>query len=727
MIKKRIVSFTAVCSLIISVLISTAVPVFAKATGVPGKPFIDMSENNGQITSKLYIKGPANNAVRWRLYENNKIVQTGTATDSTPNSQFIYPEVFNRPSGQYTYRCELINEFGSTFSDAKNFTVSHGYIEPAPVGAVFTENFENGINSWTRESSQTSATGTIESGTGTNGTKCLKLSSTSVAANLLYKKTVTLIKGEKYRLTAYVKYNNITPTYSAVGPTISIHGTNSFSGDWKNISTSTGWEKMTLDFTASNASTVIAVRLGYPSSEVKGIAMFDNISIEHLSKQVFMDTFESGISSAWGFGWYGGTSEFKLDSTTGYNSSKSLKITSPNYNDIGVTREVSGFIPGAYYEISAYVKYSGVDAEITTDSEGKKHKGPDGVNVFVLYPDCDWIRSDSEPSTLKYQYVNYVPNFIPQVDLKSSDWKQIKAIFPASPTGTLKIGLRLGHAASRAIGTVWFDDIKVRRIDSELNVKEGNYIRTAFTPYNTGLISKPKHTEWISNLDQAYALIKELVGNKVPYGGNKIGFIETKSYPGGALVAGNPILWWDNNNCIRNALKNTSDYNDMGFGPVHEIGHDFNIGNSSWNWNDEMFTNFRMYYVVDQLEKASKKLNLTSNIPTIGIDNTYGHTAELETYYKQKYDESFGRTLAKDRTYNHDGLMYILIRIEKKTGWEPFYKTFNELNSSSTNYNNKSAYDRFVTFLTTLDKHTTVDVVNEITLSEFDVLTTQMK
>ncbi|NLD49742.1 MAG: carbohydrate-binding protein CenC [Clostridiaceae bacterium] len=723
MIKKRIVSLTAVCSLLISVLISSSVPVLAKATGVPGKPLIDMSESYGQITSKLYIKSPVNNATRWRLYENNKIVQTGTATDSTPNSQTITPAVFNRPSGQYTYKCEFINEFGSTFSDAKTFTVSHGYIDPTPAGAVFTENFENGINGWTKESSQSSATGTIESGTGTKGSKCLKLSSTSVAANLLYKKTVTLTKGEKYRLTAYVKYNNVSPTYNPVGPTISIEGTSSFSGDWLNKSTSTGWEKMTLDFTAPSASTVIAVRLGYPSSEMKGVALFDNIAIEHLSKQVFTDTFENGLSSSWIFGWGAGSSNFALDTTTGYNSSKSLKVTSPNFTDFGVTREVSGFVPGAYYEISAYVKYSNVDVEITTDSEGKKHKGSDGVSVFVLYPDCDWIRSDSEPTKLKYPYTTYDPNYVPKSEPTSlTSWKQIKAIFPASPTGTLRIGLRLGHVGSRAKGTVWFDNIKVRRIDSELNIKEGNYIKTAFTPYNTETINKVKHADWISNLDQAYVLIKELVGNKVPFEGRKIGFIETKSYPGGALVAGNPILWWDNNNAIRNALKNTSTYNDIGFGPVHEIGHDFNIGNSSWNWNDEMFTNFRMYYVVDQLEKASKKLNLTSNVPTIGINNTYGQTAALDAYYKQKYNESFG--LSK---YNHDGLMYILIRIQKKTGWEPFYKTFKELNSSSTNYSQKSAYDRFETFITTLDKHTSVDVVNEITVAEFDVLITKMK
>lgn len=741
MLKKRIVSLTVLCSLMISVLISTSVPLFAKATGVPGKPFIDMSESYGQITTKLYIKGPGNNATRWRLYENNKIIQTGSAADSTPNSQFIYPEVFNRPSGKYTYKCEFINEYGSTFSDAKTFTVSHGYIEPAPVGAVFTENFENGLNGWTKVSSQSSATGTIESGTGTKGSKCLKLSSTSVAANLLYKKTVTLTKGEKYRLTAYVKYKDISPTYNPVGPTISIEGTSSFSGDWKNASTSTGWEKMTLDFTASSSSTVIAVRLGYPSSEMKGVAWFDNIAIEHLSKQVFSETFENGLGS-WRQGWNADPSKFALDTTTGYNSSKSLKITSPEFSDFGVTRELSGLVPGAYYEISAYVKYKDVDAEILIDSNGKKYKGPDAVNVFVLLPDCHWIRSASEPADLHKYHANYDKSdsrydpkydrndeyYNPQYEPQSSSWKKIKAIFPATSTGTLEIGLRLGHASSRAKGTVWFDNIVVRRVDSELDIKKGLYINSALTPGNTKQISKPKYAEWISNLDQAYVLIKELIGDKVPFEGNKIDFMDISVYPGGGLIAGNPILWWDDSKgSILNFLKSANDNNDIGFGPVHEIGHTFNVGNWSWNWNDEMFTNFRMFYVIEQLEKIASNLNLGSNTPKVSIGGALRRSTELEAYYKQKYDESFGIKPASERTYDHDGLMYILIRIQKKTGWEPFSKTFKELNSSSTNYSKKSSYEKFALFIQTLDKHTPVNVANEITLDEYDVIITQMK
>ena len=41
-------------------------------------------------------------------------------------------------------------------------------------------------------------------------------------------------------------------------------------------------------------------------------------------------------------------------------------------------------------------------------------------------------------------------------------------------------------------------------------------------------------------------------------------------------------------------------HDDWCFGILHEIGHVFNIGDTSWNWNDEMFANFRMHYALEK-------------------------------------------------------------------------------------------------------------------------------
>lgn len=42
-------------------------------------------------------------------------------------------------------------------------------------------------------------------------------------------------------------------------------------------------------------------------------------------------------------------------------------------------------------------------------------------------------------------------------------------------------------------------------------------------------------------------------------------------------------------------------HDDWCFGILHEIGHVFNIGDTSWNWNDEMFANFRMHYALEKI------------------------------------------------------------------------------------------------------------------------------
>jgi len=49
----------------------------------------------------------------------------------------------------------------------------------------------------------------------------------------------------------------------------------------------------------------------------------------------------------------------------------------------------------------------------------------------------------------------------------------------------------------------------------------------------------------------------------------------------------------------------TCEHGDLSFAILHEIGHNFNLGNTSWNWNDEMFANFRAYYAVETAGKLA--------------------------------------------------------------------------------------------------------------------------
>jgi len=93
---------------------------------------------------------------------------------------------------------------------------------------------------------------------------------------------------------------------------------------------------------------------------------------------------------------------------------------------------------------------------------------------------------------------------------------------------------------------------------------------------------------------------------------------------------------------------------------LHEIGHNFNLGNTSWNWNDEMFANFRAYYAVEQLENLH--LNNMGPMPVVyNYPNIRREGTELKDYYSERYNE----TMAQGE-FHHDGLMYTLILAKEK-------------------------------------------------------------
>ena len=70
--------------------------------------------------------------------------------------------------------------------------------------------------------------------------------------------------------------------------------------------------------------------------------------------------------------------------------------------------------------------------------------------------------------------------------------------------------------------------------------------------------------------------------------------------------AGYPIHW--NRDYVASTLDEVARYDNAVFGIMHEMGHNFapgnyvtgayDHGNGEWNWNEELFANFRMYYAL---------------------------------------------------------------------------------------------------------------------------------
>ena len=147
---------------------------------------------------------------------------------------------------------------------------------------------------------------------------------------------------------------------------------------------------------------------------------------------------------------------------------------------------------------------------------------------------------------------------------------------------------------------------------------------------------------------------------------------------------------------------------------MHEIAHNFNASNGyaikgcneNWNWNEEMFANFRMYYAVEMLDGAF-------------MQNKIYRGDEGKFFYKTDVGESYDKLFPVGK-FSHDALMYTLIRIKDRIGWEPFKKIFRHLYGNKTDFDND--WDKFNYFLDMLTEYASFDVRTTYLEGELDTV-----
>jgi hypothetical protein len=274
----------------------------------------------------------------------------------------------------------------------------------------------------------------------------------------------------------------------------------------------------------------------------------------------------------------------------------------------------------------------------------------------------------------------------------TNDWQQISVEFTTPPSGEITIACRLGYWAGVSAGRVYFDDVMIEEVHKF--IVSTSHIRLVIDPEDASAVRKTTIKSWVSNLERAYEKYHELMGG-YPYNGSVITIQSVAQYPGGWAVAGNPIQWYKP--YIKPELLDIQATGTWSFGIMHELAHDFVLDNSntSWIFNEEMFANFRMYYVAEQL-----------NIP-IKQGKTYVG-AEIKNYYMEDASQSYSKGIAQGIPVGYDGLMYTLIRIKDQIGWNPFIDTFRDLNSSS--YNLSTNNERFNLFLDKLSGYSGTNV-----------------
>lgn len=171
---------------------------------------------------------------------------------------------------------------------------------------------------------------------------------------------------------------------------------------------------------------------------------------------------------------------------------------------------------------------------------------------------------------------------------------------------TCKLYVPQGTQSSYATALGWwfFDIVGCDDDCHNLFIQESKHIRIEiYQPLLS--ITSEQLAVWLSNLDRMYEQYVDLMSGLTPFEGHKIVIQSVIGIPVWAY-SGNPIQW--NSDYISDQLTAFVTEGDWSFGILHEMGHDFGShiggfgnGNTSYDWNEEMFANFRMYLTLTKI------------------------------------------------------------------------------------------------------------------------------
>jgi hypothetical protein len=332
--------------------------------------------------------------------------------------------------------------------------------------------------------------------------------------------------------------------------------------------------------------------------------------------------------------------EWISDGSTVRSGIGSAKITSSEPNDASWIQDVS-VEPYSSYLFKSWIKTEDV---VLSDPPGGWSTG---ANLSV------YLSRNRSPGIWETQ-----------------DWTEESLFFCSIASNTVTVAARIGYNWSLVTGTVYFDDMSLEERDPPFR---GQHVVVCFLPEHRSLLTDPNG--WLQKLDDAYLALQDLTG-ETPYGGDKILIQEVVNYAGGLMIAGNPILWFGD--YVPGALNAINDYNDLSFGPIHELSHDFDVYGSYYAGggpiNPEHWGNFKLTYVAD---------TLSSVYPTATFyHSSQGYLPIGEFSYQYFVVEFAQPWMDAGRTdwenMNNDvytGLLYLL---KEDIGWKPFKQTFRD-------------------------------------------------
>lgn len=317
---------------------------------------------------------------------------------------------------------------------------------------------------WLTSVSEGSAVFSWSSDVAHEGDKSICITHVDSATSSFYQE-LAILPGFEYRLTAYIKTEDVSegPIWYEGGSQIMITG--DVTGDWwdnmtdKIVGTS-DWTKVTLDFTTTNDASVIQIHCSLGAGlKSTGCVWFDEIVVE--GTESIGSFFRNGgfeddtlilnrDDPKWDGGWFIEFDEFNsfengkvtasLDTIVYHSGRQSLKLYCVPNHATGWMQLMQnggpypeGLVDGEYYKISGWIKTAGDVSHI------RMRCGEEGDIGTQLAGENDWTYREG---TIQFDQSFY------------SAW------------GFL--GLTFFKENTANSGTVWYDDIKVEHIESSL-------------------------------------------------------------------------------------------------------------------------------------------------------------------------------------------------------------------------------------------------------------------
>ena len=382
------------------------------------------------------------------------------------------------------------------------------------------------------------------------------------------------------------------------------------------------------------------------------------------------------IPGVWHYlgGWNEEGADLEQSSNLGVNNSRCLTIMGSDV-DVMVGQVVQGLDPSKPYKATVRVKSPSI-------------RGGKGANICqeflwapastgMLTPDNQWhietLEIDSPPSN-----------------------------------GEVTVCLRLGSTAATTSGEAYFDNVTLT-INNDLYIRESEHCKLMvdkkLVPVADNIID-----EWLANLDKVYECYEDLFSGRHPFSGRK--FVFRSAVINAWAYAGEPIQW--HQDYISSSLSRVA-RGDWCFGILHEMGHNFapymSSGTYTFDWNEELFANFRMYYAISQL-------GITIITDVSEPDGKGGYVNKEKTYvgkeirslYKTDTSNCYDRIVAAGKSEEMgNALTYMFTEIVEKYGWDVWKKAFDYLYKIPRNESQEqtwSDWKRFNYMLEALNRYT---------------------